>query len=97
MDYLQNLYSRVYMHGEKRVDVALDLEMQFRGELPVRPCICVAIRRGSLEPKDAYPILFEIDPILLRVRSMMLAKDSCNISTWFQQQSNLFPRVPAPY
>jgi len=41
------------------------------------------------ELPDAYPILFEICPIALRTRSMLLAKDASNLISWFLQETPL--------
>lgn len=34
----------------------------------------------------AYPLLFDICPMMLQTRSMILAKDGSNLLRWFQQE-----------
>lgn len=63
------------------------LEEEFRYHLPVRNPVYPMTRAHSCpNNQEMYPVLFEMCPIVLRVRSALLAKDGNNLIAWFHQR-----------
>lgn len=83
----QAFYLEVYLDEENPTEVPLDLESQFRYELPASAWISHLFVSFLIicHVQEAYPILFEISPMMLRVRSTVLCKDAHNIIAWFRQ------------
>ena len=76
----QTIYWANYLFLTRRgpePSATADLEQEFRQELPVSDIPSITFHIDlTVPPQQAYPILFEICPLMMRTQGILLAKDT---------------------